>query len=285
MIKNRQLSKKIILLILCLTIFMVFSPINKAEAVSNTGEPYLGQISLFPYSFAPRGWLKCDGQVMGVSTNTALFSLLGTQFGGNGITTFNLPDLRDASPIHGANYYIATTGIFPPRDEGSYSGILGEIGIFPYNFTPGGWAACDGSLLNINTNQALYSLIGTTFGGDVLTGFGLPDLRKCAPIVGLHYCISVTGLYPQSYGNGEEDDFLGAIDLFPNTRIATGDPSGNCNGQLIDVSNYQALYTLLGTNYGENGQNNFALPDLRGAVPDPHLRYYIQLQGIYPSQT
>ena len=57
-------------------------------------EPFLGQIQAFGFNFAPRGWAHCNGQLMPIAQNTALFSLLGTQFGGDGRTTFALPDLR-----------------------------------------------------------------------------------------------------------------------------------------------------------------------------------------------
>jgi microcystin-dependent protein len=57
-------------------------------------EPYLGQIEAFPYSFAPRNWLPCQGQLLSIAQNAALFSLLGTTYGGNGIQTFALPDLQ-----------------------------------------------------------------------------------------------------------------------------------------------------------------------------------------------
>jgi microcystin-dependent protein len=63
-------------------------------------EPFLGELRLVPYNFAPRGWAACNGQVMAITQNTALFSLLGTTYGGNGVTTFNLPDLRSRVPIH-----------------------------------------------------------------------------------------------------------------------------------------------------------------------------------------
>jgi microcystin-dependent protein len=56
--------------------------------------PFLGQIQAFGFNFAPRGWATCEGQILSISQNTALFSLLGTQFGGNGQTNFALPDLR-----------------------------------------------------------------------------------------------------------------------------------------------------------------------------------------------
>src|SRR5438105_10342167 len=62
-------------------------------------EPFLGQIMLFGGNFAPRGWAFCNGQIMSIAQNTALFSLLGTTYGGDGITTFALPDLRGRAPV------------------------------------------------------------------------------------------------------------------------------------------------------------------------------------------
>ncbi|QNA83312.1 phage tail protein [Sphingomonas sp. So64.6b] len=56
--------------------------------------PFLAEVRIFPYNFAPRGWAACDGQILGIAQNTALFSLLGITYGGNGQTTFALPDLR-----------------------------------------------------------------------------------------------------------------------------------------------------------------------------------------------
>lgn len=62
-------------------------------------EPFLGEIRNFGFNFAPRGWAQCQGQLMSISQNTALFSLLGTMYGGNGQTTFGLPDLRGRTAI------------------------------------------------------------------------------------------------------------------------------------------------------------------------------------------
>ncbi len=63
-------------------------------------EPFIGQIQPFGFNFAPRGWALCDGQLLSISANTALFSLLGTTYGGDGRTTFGLPDLRGRSIVH-----------------------------------------------------------------------------------------------------------------------------------------------------------------------------------------
>lgn len=78
-------------------------------------EPYIGLIKLFPYSFLPYGWLPCEGQILQVQLYTALFSLIGNKFGGNGSTTFALPDLRGFEPQPGARYFIAYAGIYPER--------------------------------------------------------------------------------------------------------------------------------------------------------------------------
>jgi microcystin-dependent protein len=73
-------------------------------------DQFLGEIRMVGFNFAPVGWALCNGQLMAISQNPALFSLLGTQFGGDGVTTFGLPDLRSKVPIHqgqglGLSYY------------------------------------------------------------------------------------------------------------------------------------------------------------------------------------
>ncbi|MTV50430.1 tail fiber protein [Heliobacillus mobilis] len=85
-------------------------------------EPILGQIQIFAFNYAPDGWTLCDGRQLQVAQNQALFSLISNTYGGDGRTTFNLPDLRNAAPFPSTNpsapncaYYIATMGIYPPR--------------------------------------------------------------------------------------------------------------------------------------------------------------------------
>src|ERR1700741_2524823 len=63
-------------------------------------DPFVAEIRIFAFSFAPRGWAFCDGQLLPISQNTALFSLLGTFYGGDGKSTFALPDLRQRTPLH-----------------------------------------------------------------------------------------------------------------------------------------------------------------------------------------
>jgi microcystin-dependent protein len=180
----------------------------------------LGVVSAFAGNFAPGGELFCDGQLLPISEYTALFSLIGTTYGGDGSTTFALPDLRgrdivgagngfilgeqvgntDAtltnanSPLGSdvpvanqqpglvMNYYIALSGIFPSEGETGNSSqstpYLGQIVASAENIPdPVGWAPCNGQLLPIAQNQALFALLGTTYGGDGVTTFALPNLE------------------------------------------------------------------------------------------------------------
>ena len=63
-------------------------------------DPFIGQISMFAGNFAPRGWAFCNGQLLSISQHTALFSILGTIYGGDGVTTFALPNLQGRVPVH-----------------------------------------------------------------------------------------------------------------------------------------------------------------------------------------
>ena len=78
--------------------------------------PFLAEIRMFPFNFAPAGWAMCNGQLLPISQNTALFSLLGTNFGGDGRSTFGLPNLQGSVPIHtdqfsgGGQFPIGTQG-------------------------------------------------------------------------------------------------------------------------------------------------------------------------------
>ena len=78
-------------------------------------DPYIGEIRLVGFNFAPRGWALCNGQILPIAQNTALFSLLGTTYGGDGRTTFALPDLSNSAP-YGMTYTICMEGVFPSRD-------------------------------------------------------------------------------------------------------------------------------------------------------------------------
>lgn len=101
--------------------------------------------------------------------------------GGTGNNVVNLLRPQDnMQPWLGLNYIIATQGTFPSRN--STDPLLAEIILFGGNFAPRGWAFCNGQLLSISSNSALFSLLGTTYGGDGRTTFALPDLRGRVPV-------------------------------------------------------------------------------------------------------
>jgi microcystin-dependent protein len=77
-------------------------------------DPYIGELSTFAFDWAPRGWMPCNGQVLQISEQTALFSLIGTTYGGDGQSTFALPNITSA-PGQG-HVFIALEGVYPPRD-------------------------------------------------------------------------------------------------------------------------------------------------------------------------
>jgi microcystin-dependent protein len=180
----------------------------------------IGRVMPFAGNFDPGGFLECNGQLLSIAQYTALFSILGTTYGGDGVTTFALPDLRgrdiigasatdpvgttvgqptvsladnqtpngsnntvqpfdNREPSLALNYLIALQGIFPTQGgfQDFTTPLLGQIVAFAGTFAPKGWAFAAGQLLPINQNQALFSLLGTTYGGDGITTFALPDLR------------------------------------------------------------------------------------------------------------
>lgn len=163
----------------------------------------IGSLFLSPYNFVPKNFAACDGRILKLSENPALYSLLGNKFGGD-LNHFGLPNLTGSAPIKGLSYLIATRGIYPERKgfEGRLFGItplLGQLTLVAYldkYVPPQGWAACDGQTLTIGGNVALYALLGTTFGGDGIKTFALPDLRGHEPTKGVRYVIALVGRFP-----------------------------------------------------------------------------------------
>jgi microcystin-dependent protein len=161
----------------------------------------LGEIASLPYSFAPYTWIDCNGQLLEIAENESLFHVIGTKFGGDGQSTFGLPNLVStpptavqfpgAPPPTTSQYFIATAGGAVPVDP-----FLAEVRLFPFEAAPAGWETCSGQLLPINQNQALFSLLGFTFGGDGRINFALPDLRDLHLPSGLQYCIAIGGTFP-----------------------------------------------------------------------------------------
>ena len=90
-------------------------------------DPFIGEIRLFPYTFAPRGWALCNGQVLSIAQNTALFSLIGTIYGGDGRTTFALPDLRGRVAVSSEIGFPMEINMVVTQGTGRKSGAPGSL--------------------------------------------------------------------------------------------------------------------------------------------------------------
>jgi len=161
--------------------------------------------------------------------------------------------------------------------------FLAEIRIVGFNFAPRGWALCDGQLLPINQNQSLYSLLGTNYGGDGRTTFGLPDLRGRTPI-------HVSGSYKLGAKGGAETVPLtiGEMPAHEHPVNATTAAASETipAGELpptAEVASYKAAGTLvaMSTNAVGNTGNDEGHENMQ---PYQVLNFCIALQGLFPSR-
>ena len=125
----------------------------------------------------PEGPVGVDGTIISDgSTSGELLSWNGSNWIAEAPTTIQSSSISHIQPSLAVNYIIALVGTFPSRNSIS-DPTIGEISMFAGNFAPRSWAFCDGQLLAISQYQALFSILGTTYGGDGRTTFALPDLR------------------------------------------------------------------------------------------------------------
>lgn len=172
-------------------------------------DPFVAEIRIFPFNFAPKGWAFCDGQLLPISQNTALFSLLGTTYGGDGKSTFALPDLQGSAAMH------------PGQGQGLSLYDLGQVGgsetvtllvsEIPSHAHGVGRALNDAGN-SISPSNAIWSQSAAGRGGAALyqngsptgpvqlqslgfTGGGLPH-NNMQPYLTLNFCIALQGVFP-----------------------------------------------------------------------------------------
>jgi microcystin-dependent protein len=165
--------------------------------------------------------------------------------------------------------------------------FLSEIRIMSFNFAPKGWAMCNGQLMPINQNQALFSLLGTTFGGNGQVTFGLPDLRSNVPIhVGQGFTLGQKG--------GEQAHTVTTSEMpthvhVANATSAVATTNSPASSVLLAQSTSSPLYNTTAGNLVAMAPN--ALSSVGGSQahlnmqPFLTLTFCIALQGIFPSQT
>jgi|SRR5438270_13217081 len=163
--------------------------------------------------------------------------------------------------------------------------FLSEIRIMSFGFPPKGWALCDGQLLPINQNQALFSLLGTTYGGDGRLTFGLPDLQSRTPIhMGSGHTLGERG--------GEQAHTLSIAEIPTHTHVLSGATqtgtliiaAGNLSGASPSQM-YQAPDNQLGAMNPASISNVGGSQAHLNMQPFLVLNFSIALQGIFPSQT
>lgn len=168
-------------------------------------DPFVAEIRIFPFNFPPRGWAFCDGQLLPISQNTALFSLLGTTYGGDGKSTFALPDLQGNAPMQ------------PGQGQGLSQRFLGEMSgvesvtllqseIPVHTHTANGTDEDDNSTL---PGGHAYGKLTVAYAPSNAGGLGMMAFQSLAPAGGglphnnmqpyltLNFCIALQGVFPQ----------------------------------------------------------------------------------------
>jgi microcystin-dependent protein len=167
-------------------------------------DPFIGQIIMFAGNFAPQGWALCDGQLLSIAQNTALFSIVGTTYGGNGQTTFALPDLRGRVPVH-PGQGPGLSGYTLGQQAGSETVTLNvtQIPGHAHTFTPGCStdppnasspagavpAPLDTQMFSTEANAGMKPGNSSTVGGS-------QPHDNLQPLVCVNFIIALQGIFP-----------------------------------------------------------------------------------------
>ncbi|WP_292532025.1 phage tail protein [Methylocystis sp.] len=185
-----------------LSVVATFASMSPAAAQA---EPFLGQLMVTAANFCPRGWAQADGQILAISQNTALFSLLGTTYGGNGQTTFALPDLRGRAPIHqgtgpglsnylegqvgGRESFTLTINQMPPHNHGvQATNVTADKGGLQDRYLAGG-VGDDDTYHDGPPNRVMAADMIQPSGGVQL-------VSQRGPYLTLMWCIALEGIFP-----------------------------------------------------------------------------------------
>ena len=166
--------------------------------------PYVGDIMLFAGNFAPSGWALCNGQLMSIAANSTLFNLIGTTYGGDGVSTFALPDLQGRVPV-GQGTGLGLTTRFPGQKLGEENHTL-TVNEVPSHVHTLNAQPLEGDAANVQSAFASKAGVGdtrygTTAGG-VMNGAAIGSAggsqphSNLMPTTTITYCIALFGIYP-----------------------------------------------------------------------------------------
>jgi microcystin-dependent protein len=162
------------------------------------GTPYLSEIRIMSFNFAPKGWAFCNGQTLPINQNQALFSLLGTTYGGNGQTTFALPNLQGRTPMHeGGGHNLGEVG-----GEAQHTLSISETPTHNHganaSSSPGNQPVPANSVLASPLNQSYAAPAGGVVmdPSTVATTGGSQAHNNLQPFLALNFCIALQGAFP-----------------------------------------------------------------------------------------
>ncbi len=194
--------------IVCLTIMFMMGGFMTISSTAFAVDPFIGQIETFGFNFPPRGWAHCDGQLLQISSYSALFALLGTTFGGDGRQTFALPDLRGRAAVHVGS----GTGLSPiiwGQKSGAETRTLSVANMPSHNHTAtinafntkANSRRPEGRFLARNTKGKVYTDVtpNVSMNADSITvgntGSGQAfSIRE--PFLGIYHSIALLGVFP-----------------------------------------------------------------------------------------
>jgi microcystin-dependent protein len=199
---SKKIGKKLLLVLVLLVISLIMSIVFPLFAQADATQPYVGEIQMFAGNFAPEGWMFCDGTLLQISENPTLFQLIGTTYGGDGQSTFALPDLRGRVPISQGNGFVMgqsggtenvtlTTSQMPATSQVNASSGPATTA------TPGSGVFLAAPQTRNRQPVDLYttSAANTTVGSYTNDGGNLPH-DNMPPYLGINYIISLYGVFP-----------------------------------------------------------------------------------------
>jgi microcystin-dependent protein len=228
---------------------------------------YIGEVPFLAADFCPDGWPPGDGRLLPISDNPVQFQVIGTTYGGDGVTNFAMPKVAMATEGSGAMLKACVTirGSYPPPPGNPPSVVLylGQVEFMALNFCPAGWLPADGRLLQKDQDDNLFSVLGATYGGDGKTNFALPKVAAMRTSSGamLTPCVDATGApppRPPAKADSYVFLYLGQIEFLATNYC----PEGwlPADGRLLSIVQYRILFSVSGVAYGGDGVTKFALP-------------------------